>query len=187
MKEDCRRNLMRLAHSKKKKKNETVLRHRNSIRLAASKFNGPRRCNFALDRCHATARHCTGPVSDAERARRALLCAKDQQGYPGRGRTEMRVLRDKSKFGFCVDSVGYEKGEPRDIMLFRLLFYLHTTNWSLRNEYAECVLWTPVEDYRGFLLFVCKWINFLSSQSGSLIWLKMEIPVGNLTFEYYRL
>jgi len=29
-----------------------VLRHRNSIRLAASKFNGPRRCNFALERCH---------------------------------------------------------------------------------------------------------------------------------------
>lgn len=68
-----------------------VLRHRNSIRLAASKFNGPRRCNFALERCHGASG--AGRVrcrKGTARTLRALLCPKGQQKYPEKERKEKK-------------------------------------------------------------------------------------------------
>jgi len=60
-----------------------VLRHRNSIRLAASKFNGPRRCNFVLERCHdASGAGRVRCRKGTARTLRALLCPKGQQKYP---------------------------------------------------------------------------------------------------------
>lgn len=71
-----------------------VLRHRNSIRLAASKFNGPRRCNFALERCHGASG--AGRVrcrKGTARTLRALLCPKGQQKYPEKERKEKKKER----------------------------------------------------------------------------------------------